>query len=226
MRGYYEEMAHCFVCDFGIIDEISVGFYETLGLMIGNEVTLQSAFNPYVETTVSYYYQTCKDTVNYYLQYNTGPPGVSENIWPTEVLSHIFKIEVIDVCGWAAFTNTFNYLQTKSYPLRQYVSDHTWGGFLSYLSEQTTSDLNEIFSNYGLPKIQWFEENGYKKGVLQINTDYYSFRVRFFDREGNQPIYVKLHTYSSISKEYQDYFFCDFPKSLPKNRLQKTDCWK
>jgi len=200
--GYYEEMAHCFVYDFGVIEEISVGFYETLGLMIGSEATLRAAYNPYIEGLILDYYQVCNDTTNYYLQHNTGPPGVDENIWPTRVLSHIFKTEVIDVYGWDAFTNTFNYLQLESYPLKQYDRDHTWGGFLNYLGNQTNSDFNTIFADYGLPSLQWFEGDGYRKGMKCIEANHYSFRVRCFDREGDQPSDVKLHIYSTTSSKY------------------------
>jgi hypothetical protein len=53
MRGYYEEMAHCFIYDFGVIGDawgggFSVGFYETLGLMMGSETALRAAYNPYI----------------------------------------------------------------------------------------------------------------------------------------------------------------------------------
>ena len=205
--GYYEEMAHCFVYDFGVIGDawgggFSVGFYETLGLMTGSEVTLRAAYNPYIEDSISGYYEVCNETTSYYLQYNTGPPGIGNNIWPTRVLSHIFKTEVIDVYGWNAFANTFNHLKLEGYPLERYDRVHTWGGFLNYLGNQTSSDLNTVFASYGLPNLQWFEGDGYQDGMMWIDDNNYSFRVKCFDREGDQPSDVKLHVYSSTSSVY------------------------
>lgn len=205
--GYYEEMAHCFAYDFGVIGDgwgggFSVGFYETLGLMIGSEVALRVAYNDYINSSISSYYQVCNETTAYYLQHNTGPPGVGNNIWPTRVLTHIFKTEVVDVYGWSSFTNTFNYLQLEDYPLKQYDRDHTWGGFLNYLGNQTSSDLNTIFAGYGLPSLQWFEGDGYKRGMMWIDDNNYSFRVKCFDREGDQPSDAKLHVYSTASSTY------------------------
>jgi hypothetical protein len=148
------------------------------------------------------YYEVCEETTDYYLQHNTGPPGVGDNIWPTRVLSHIFKTEVVDIYGWTAFSSTFNFLQAEDYPLRQYEHVHTWGGFLNYLGDQTGSDLNAIFASYGLPTLQWFEESQYQKGMLCIEDDEFSFRVKCFDREGDQAIDVKLHIYSTTSNTY------------------------
>jgi hypothetical protein len=205
--GYYEEMAHCFVYDFGVIGDawggsFSVGFYETLGLMIGSETALRAAYNPYIETSISNYYQTSSETTSYYLQHNAGPPGVGNNIWPTRVMSHMFKIEVVDIYGWNAFTNTFSLLKQEEYPLKQYDRDHTWGGFLNYLGTQTSSGLYTIFADYGFPSLYWLEEGWYQKGLMRVDDAHYSFRVKCFDREGDQPSDVKLHVYSSPSSVY------------------------
>jgi len=197
MIGYYEEMAHCFIHDF-----MHTGFYETLGSMIGSEVTLRAAYNPHIESLISNSYQVFADTTSYYLQHNTGPPGVADNIWPTRVLSHVFKTEVIDVYGWSALTNTFKSLQLEDYPLKHYYRNHTWGGFLNYLESQTSSDINSIFADYGLPSLQWFEGDGYQKGMMRIDDNDYSFRLKAFDREGDQPSDVKLHVYSGTSSTY------------------------
>ena len=78
MIGYYEEMAHCFVYDSGVRGEASVGFYETLGMMIGGETTLRAAYNPYIETVITNNYQTFSATTSYYLEHDDGPPGVPE----------------------------------------------------------------------------------------------------------------------------------------------------
>jgi hypothetical protein len=189
MMGYYEEMTHCFIHSF-----MKDGFYEALGMMIGGfEVTLRAATNPYVEQFVSNNYQKFADTTSYYFQHNAG--DAAENIWPTRVLVHIFKTELVDVYGWDAFADTFSYLQQQDYPLKEYDYDHTWGGFLHYLSAQTGSDFDTVFANYGLPRLQWIEEDGYDSGMMQINDNQYSFRVKTFDREGDRPVDVKLHIY-------------------------------
>jgi len=198
MMGYYEEMTHCFIHIF-----MGTGFYEALGMMIGGfEVTLRAATNPYVEQFVSNNYQKFATTTSHYLQTNSGPPGVANNIWPTRVLAHVFKTEVIDVYGWGALTNTFNFLKLEGYPLEQYDLEHTWGGFLNYLGYVTNSDFNAIFANYGLPSIQWFEEDGYQNSMVEIGDRQYSFRVKCFDCLGDQPRDVELHVYSPHNSEY------------------------
>jgi len=193
--GYYEEMSHCFVYDFGVRGEVSVGFYETLGMMIGGETTLRAAYNPYIEGRIEDGYQTFKETTIYYLEHDDYP-GVSENIWLTRVLAHIFKTEVIDVHGWNALSEVFENMR-DSYPLRRYDRDHTWGGFLYYLGEVTATDFHAVFGNYGLPMLTWTSEIGYETdGVEKIGDSEYRFRVRCLDREGKQPVNVKLHLYS------------------------------
>ncbi len=76
--GYYEEMAHCFARDLGVRGEVSVGFYETLGMMIGGETTLRAAYNPYIEALIANSYQTYNETTSYYLEHDDGPPGIPE----------------------------------------------------------------------------------------------------------------------------------------------------
>lgn len=106
-----------------------------------------------------------------------------------------------------AFTNTFNYLSQKGNPLRECYRDHTWGGFLYALGDQTSSDMNTIFANYGLPRLEWFEEGSYQKGMMHIDDNYYSFRVRCFDREGGQPGNLTLHVYYSTTRNKYDMNF-------------------
>jgi hypothetical protein len=196
MIGYYEEMAHCFVYDFGVRGEVSVGFYETLGMMIGGETTLRAAYNPYIETRIEDNYQTFNETTIYYLEHDDGPPGVPENIWLTRVLAHIFKTEVIDVYSWDTLSDVFESMR-DSYPLRKYDRDHTWGGFLHYLEEVTATDFHTIFGNYGLPMLTWTGEIGYERdGVEKTGNSTYRFRVKCLDREKKQPENVKLHLYS------------------------------
>ena len=207
MIGYYEEMAHSFAYDFGIVDDgwgggFSVGFYETLGLMIGAEVTLRAAYNPYTETLISNNYQLFNETATHYLLHNEGPPGVPSNIWPTRVFSHIFKTEVVDVYGWNAFADTFSRFQLEDYPMRLYERDHTLGPFVNYLGNETGSDLNTIFAGYGFPSLQWYETEEYRKGMKRIDSSNCSFRVLCFDREGDRPGNVKLHIYSAVSNSY------------------------
>jgi len=199
MIGYYEEMAHCFAYDFGVIDETSVGFYESLGMMIGGETALRAAYNPYIEERIRDDYQTFNETTIYYLEHDDGPPGVPENIWLTRVLAHIFKTEVTDVYGWDTLSEAFESMR-DSYPLRKYDRDHTWGGFLHYLGEVAATDFHTVFGNYGLPMLTWTREIGYERdGVERIGNSTYRFRVKCLDRAGKQPENVKLHLYGEES---------------------------
>jgi len=200
--GYYEEMAHCFARDLGLRGEHSVGYYETLGLMIGSETTLRAAWNPYIQQWVENNYQKFAATTQYYLEHNTGESGVPENIYLTRILAHIFKTEVVDAYGWSALSDAFEAIQ-EGYPLRYYARDHRWGGFLQYLCDVTGADFHTIFRNYGLPFMQWTGETGYESdGVEQTGGDHqYSFRIKLFDREGSQPTNVKLHLYESATAD-------------------------
>lgn len=191
VRGYYEEMAHCFMHDLGVKGEVSVGFYETLGWMIGSETALRAASNPYVQAFIANSYQTFNTTTTYYLEHNDGPPGVPKNIWLTRVLAHIFKAEVVDPYGWSTLSKVFEVLQ-HDYPLRKYDRDHTWGGFLHYLGKVTDRDFHAVFANYGLPIMAW-------DNVKANGDTRYIFEVKCFDREGTQPTQVQLHLYYNDS---------------------------
>lgn len=194
--GYYEEMAHCFVRDLGIRGEVSVGYYETLGLMIGQETTLRAAWNPYIQQQVDDGYQAFATSASYYLEHDTCEPHIPENICLTRVLAHAFKTQVVDVHGWEGLADGFAAIQ-GDYPLRAYARDHTWGGFLGYLGRAIDVDLHAVFGGYGLPVAQWTGEPGYETdGVEHTGTEgQYRFRVRIVDREGNQPTDVQLHLY-------------------------------
>lgn len=196
VAGYYEEMAHCFAYDLGLRGEVSVGYYETLGMMIGGETALRAAWNPYTQQGIDDSYQVFAATTEYYLEHNTGEPDVPENIYLTRILAHIFKTEVVDVYGWEALSNAFAVIQS-SYPLRAYARDHTWGGFLEYLGNVTESDLHAVFGNYGLPVMQWTGEPGYESDGIELTweANRFRFRIKIFDREESQPIDVQLHLY-------------------------------
>jgi len=190
VSGYYEEMAHCFIHDLGV-----GGFYEALGMMIGGEVAMRVAWNPYVEECREEGLRVFAETTAYYLEHNSGPPGVAENIWPTRVLAYIFQVEIVDVYGWEALSEAFR-LVRQGYPMRSYSEEHSWGGFLEYLSMVVGVDVHEIFGRYGLPLLKWAGEPGYEEdGVEHVGGNQYVFRVKCFDREGTQPVDVKLHLY-------------------------------
>jgi len=196
--GYYEEMAHCFVYDLGIKGEVSVGYYETLGMMIGIETALRAAWNPHIQEHADWVYTVCAATTEYYLEHNTGEPGVPENIYLTRILTHIFKTEVVDVYGWEVLSNAFEAIQ-DGYPLRIYDRDHTWGGFLEYLGNVAGLDLHSVFRSYGLAVVQWTGEPGYElDGMAPADgVNRYQFRAKILDREGSQPVDVRLHLYGS-----------------------------
>jgi len=196
MIGYYEEMGHCFVDDLGIIDETSVGFYETLGHMIGLETGLRAAGNLYLQTYIEQTYQGYAAWAAYYLEHDTFKPGITDEIGLTGMLAHVFKTKVIDIYGWKSLTQAFSDIR-KNYPLRAYSRDHTWGGFLKYLGGVTGQDLHSIFGNYGLPLARWTGEPGYETdGVERIGKgNKYRFRIKITDRERNKPTDVALHLY-------------------------------
>jgi len=200
MVGYYEEMAHCFAYDLGLRGEVSVGYYETLGMLIGGETALRAAWNPHIQQLIDDGYQAFASTTAYYLEHNTGEPDIPENIYLTRILAHVFKTEIVDVYGWEALSNAFNDIQ-DGYPLRQYDRDHTWGGFLGYLGNITESDLHTVFGNYGLPIIKWTGELGFELDGFELanKANSYFFRIKIFDREGTQPTNVKLHLYKDSS---------------------------
>ncbi|MCD4843414.1 MAG: FG-GAP-like repeat-containing protein [Methanosarcinales archaeon] len=207
MVGYYEEMAHCFANDLGLKGEVSVGFYETLGLMIGGETALRAACNEYTEKEINgelrtnRNYQKFSETTEYYLNHDTGEDGMKENIYLTQILAHIFKTEIVDIYGWIALSNAFSAIQSETYPLRNYHQNHTWGGFLNYLGQVTGSDFHPIFRAYGLPIVQWSGEQGYELDGVEVVDNHFIFRVRLFDRESNQPTNVTLHLYGDTSKQ-------------------------
>ena len=196
MMGYYEEMAHNFRYDLGP----GFGFYEALGMMIGSEITLNVAWNPYVQQLVEDAYKSFAETTAYYLEHNTGEPGVTENIYLTRILAHVFKTEVIDPYGWKALTETFRTIQ-QDYPLRLYDTSHSWGGFLGFLNNVTGKDMHPVFGDYGLPVLEWTGEPGFESGgfKLQNSSDRCQFRIKIIDREGTQPSDVKAHLYHYIS---------------------------
>ena len=198
MIGYYEEMAHCFAYDLGIRGETSVGYYETLGMMIGQETTLRAAWNSYTQQSVDDGFQTYATSTDYYLEHDTCEPGITENICLTRILAHIFKTEVVDVYGWDALSDAFTVVQ-DGFPLRAYQDDHTWGGFLEYLSNVVGLDLHPVFGSYGLPTMYWTGEAGYEADGVESGDEAnpYHFRVNTFDREGNQPTDVQLHLYGN-----------------------------
>jgi hypothetical protein len=206
--GYYEEMAHCFARDFGLRDDCgSVGFYETLGLMIAGRTALIAAWNPYVESGNKYTYQICAETTAYYLDHDTGPPGVTPNIYLTRILVNIFKKEFVDPYGWEALTNTFSLIAQAGYPLgriaeQKYAADQTWGAFLYYLGKATGLQnlVHSKFKDYGLPLLSWTSEPGFESdGCEPIGGNQYLFRVKAFDREGTEPAEVRLHLYNAGS---------------------------
>jgi hypothetical protein len=196
VSGYYEEMAHCFAYDLGIIGETSVGLYETLGMMIGGETALRAAWNPYTQTQSDQGYECFAASTAYYLDHDTCEPGVTENICLTRILAHIFKTNVVNTYGWEALTNTFSDIQ-NNYPLRAYSRDHTWGAFLEYLNNHVGLDLHPLFGSYGLPILQWTGESGYRTDGVEPSgeANRYRFRVKIIDREGNLPTDAKLHLY-------------------------------
>jgi hypothetical protein len=197
--GYYEEMAHCFIHDLG-----APGFYEALGLMIGWETALHAASNPYIQQQVDDGYQTCATTTAYYLMHNTGEPGVPENIYLTRILVHVFKSQVIDAYGWEALSNTFRAAEGDGdYPLRGYVWEHAWGGFLGLLSDVTEADMHAIFGTYGLPTFNWTGEPRFEhSGCEPLAPNLYRFRIKIFDREGTPPSDVRVNLYYDGSPPY------------------------
>lgn len=198
VSGYYEEMAHCFVYDLGLRGEVSVGYYEALGMMMGGEAALRAAWNPHIQQSRDDGRQTFAASTSYYLEYNTCEPNIPENICLTRILAHIFMTEVVDVYEWEALSNAFAAIQ-DGYPLRTYDRDHTWGGFLEYLGGVTGLDLHAVFGTYGLPLVQWTGEPGYESDGAQPTGEasYYEFRAKMVDREGSQPTDVQLHLYGS-----------------------------
>jgi len=189
--GYYEEMAHCFARDIGIWGERSVGYYETLGMMIGQETALRAAWNPHIESFINTNHEQNADTTLHY-QFNVGQCNVQENLCLTRILAHAFKTEVIDKYGWDSLAAAFGEVIREGYPLRDYDRSHTWGGFLSYLGRITGTDLGAIFGGeYGLP---WM----ISQSVEHIGADQYSFRVHILDLQGSQPVDVKLHLYGDL----------------------------
>ncbi len=190
--GYYEEMAHCFIRDCG-----SINFYEALGMMIGDEVTLRIAWNPHVQGLSETNYQIFSETTQYYLEHNQGPLGVPNNIWPTRVLAHIFKKEVVDEFGWQAISDAFGDMVNEAYPLRDFDSSHKYGATLDYLPEPTTCTIHQVFAEYGLPLLMWTGETGYEEdGSEPVYGDTsYQFRVKCVDREGVTPVDLRLFLY-------------------------------
>jgi hypothetical protein len=192
VSGYFEEMAHNFRFDIGP----GFGFYEALGMMIGGEVALRVAWNPHIQQLADDGYRAFAATTAYYLEHNTGEPGVTENIYLTRILAHVFKTQVIDLYGWDALTQTFSLIQ-EGYPLRMYNSAHSWGGFLGYLGNVTGKDMHSVFGSYGLPVLEWTGEPGFEfDGVEPLNSsNKYLFRIRIVDREGSQPSDAKVYLY-------------------------------
>ena len=193
MVGYYEEMAHCFICDTG-----ADTFYEALGMIIGEETALRAAWNPHVEQSVASGYETFQQTTEYYLAHDEGPPGVADNIWPTRVLAHAFKAEIVDQYGWDAIGGAFEAMREAEYPMRQYASAHKWGAFLDYLAPVTRPTVQNDFADYGLPIFSWVGEPGYGNDGVEVIGQSYQYRIRCFDREGNQPSNVTLYLYSDF----------------------------
>jgi hypothetical protein len=200
MSGYYEEMAHCFVHDFS-----DAGFYETLGLMMGGEATLRSAWTPLTQAQIAGGYVTYSNTAAYYLAHNEGPPGVAANIWPTRVLAHVFKSQVVDPFGWAAFSRAFAALREQGYPLRGYAAPHSWGAFLDHLSGTLTNDFHAVFAAYGLPQFSWAGDGGFESDAVEATPDgaVHRFRIRARDVNGDVPTQVRLFLYDGFGQTLQ-----------------------
>lgn len=165
-------------------------------MLIGSETVLRAAWNPHIQQGAEDAYRAFAASTEYYLKHKPCKPGIPENICLTRILANVFDSKVVDGFGWEALTQAFSDIQ-DDYPWRACARDHTWAGFLEYLSTVVDLDLHSAFGDYGLPVIEWTGDSGFEADDLSAlsEANQYRFRARILDREGSQPTDAKPHIY-------------------------------